>query len=48
MTIEMSLSGFLFLLILVLQIAMAAFGYILEPTSNGSIWLYFRTNIEAF
>jgi len=34
MTIEMSLSGFLFLLILVLQIAMAAFGYILEPTSK--------------
>ncbi len=28
----MWLSGFLFLLILILQIAMAAFGYILEPT----------------
>ncbi len=34
MTLEMSLSGFLFLLILVLQIAMATFGYILEPTSK--------------
>ncbi|MFX1376808.1 MAG: DUF4386 domain-containing protein [Promethearchaeota archaeon] len=32
MNIEIWLSGFLFLLILVLQIAMAAFGYILEPT----------------
>ncbi|MBY9008813.1 MAG: DUF4386 domain-containing protein [Candidatus Lokiarchaeota archaeon] len=32
MIIEMRLSGFLFLFILVLQIAMAAFGYILEPT----------------
>lgn len=32
MTIEICLSGFLFLLILVLQIAMAIFGYILEPT----------------
>ena len=32
MSIEIWLSGFLFLLILVLQIAMAAFGYILEPT----------------
>jgi hypothetical protein len=32
MNIEIKLSGFLFLLILVLQIAMAAFGYILEPT----------------
>ena len=32
MNIEMWLSGFLYLLILVLQIAMAAFGYILEPT----------------
>jgi hypothetical protein len=30
--IEIWLSGFLYLLILVLQIAMAAFGYILEPT----------------
>jgi len=28
----MFLSGFLYLFILVLQIAMAAFGYILEPT----------------
>ncbi len=28
----MGLSGFLFLLILILQIAMGAFGYILEPT----------------
>ncbi|MFX1590711.1 MAG: DUF4386 domain-containing protein [Promethearchaeota archaeon] len=34
MTIEVSLSGFFFLLILVLQIAMAAFGYILEPTAK--------------
>ena len=32
MSIEIWLSGFLYLLILVLQIAMAAFGYILEPT----------------
>ena len=32
MTIETWLSGFLFLFIFVLQIAMAAFGYILEPT----------------
>jgi hypothetical protein len=32
MSIEIKLSGFLFLLILVLQIIMAAFGYILEPT----------------
>jgi hypothetical protein len=32
MIILMRLSGFLFLLILVLQIVMAAFGYILEPT----------------
>ena len=32
MIIEMRISGFLFLLILVLQIAMAVFGYILEPT----------------
>jgi len=34
MTIEMRLSGFLFLFILVLQVVMAAFGYILEPTSK--------------
>ena len=34
MSIEMRLSGFLFLLILVLQIAMAGFGYILEPTAK--------------
>ncbi len=34
MTIEMRLSGFLFLLILVLQIVMALFGYILEPTAK--------------
>jgi len=32
MSIVIWLSGFLYLLILVLQIAMAAFGYILEPT----------------
>ncbi|MFX1411402.1 MAG: DUF4386 family protein [Promethearchaeota archaeon] len=32
MSIEIWLSGFFFLLILVLQIIMAAFGYILEPT----------------
>ena len=32
MAIEIKLSGFLFLFILVLQIAMAIFGYILEPT----------------
>ena len=32
MTIEIWLSGFLYLLILVLQIIMAVFGYILEPT----------------
>ncbi|MFX1593961.1 MAG: DUF4386 family protein [Promethearchaeota archaeon] len=32
MSIEIWLSGFLYLLILVLQIVMAAFGYILEPT----------------
>ncbi|MFX0002460.1 MAG: DUF4386 family protein [Candidatus Hodarchaeota archaeon] len=32
MSIEIWLSGFLYLLILVLQIGMAAFGYILEPT----------------
>ena len=32
MSIEIFLSGFLYLFILVLQIAMAAFGYILEPT----------------
>ncbi|MFX0074575.1 MAG: DUF4386 domain-containing protein [Candidatus Hermodarchaeota archaeon] len=32
MSIVIKLSGFLFLLILVLQIIMAAFGYILEPT----------------
>ena len=32
MIIEIRLSGFLFLFIFVLQIAMAAFGYILEPT----------------
>lgn len=32
MIIEMRLSGFLYLFILVLQIIMAAFGYILEPT----------------
>lgn len=32
MNIEIWLSGFLFLLILILQIVMAAFGYILEPT----------------
>lgn len=32
MSIEIWLSGFLYLLILVLQIAMALFGYILEPT----------------
>ncbi|MFX1277770.1 MAG: DUF4386 domain-containing protein [Promethearchaeota archaeon] len=32
MNIKIWLSGFLFLLILVLQIAMAIFGYILEPT----------------
>jgi hypothetical protein len=32
LSIEIWLSGFLFLLILVLQIAMAVFGYILEPT----------------
>ncbi|MFX0044040.1 MAG: DUF4386 family protein [Candidatus Hodarchaeota archaeon] len=32
MRIEIWLSGFFFLLILVLQIIMAAFGYILEPT----------------
>ncbi|MFX0175216.1 MAG: DUF4386 family protein [Candidatus Hodarchaeota archaeon] len=32
MIILMRLSGFLFLFILILQIAMAAFGYILEPT----------------
>jgi hypothetical protein len=32
LNIEIWLSGFLFLLILVLQIIMAAFGYILEPT----------------
>ncbi|MFX1449434.1 MAG: DUF4386 domain-containing protein [Promethearchaeota archaeon] len=31
MVIEIRLSGFLYLLILVLQIAMAAFGYILDP-----------------
>ena len=34
MNIEMFLSGFLYLFILVLQIAMAAFGYILEPTAK--------------
>ncbi|MFW9783818.1 MAG: DUF4386 family protein [Candidatus Heimdallarchaeota archaeon] len=34
MSILMRFSGFLFLLILVLQIAMAAFGYILEPTAK--------------
>ena len=34
MNIEIFLSGFLYLFILVLQIAMAAFGYILEPTAN--------------
>ncbi len=32
MSIEIWLSGFLYLLILVLQIVMAVFGYILEPT----------------
>jgi hypothetical protein len=32
LSIEIWLSGFLYLLILVLQIAMAVFGYILEPT----------------
>jgi hypothetical protein len=32
LSIEIWLSGFLYLLILVLQIAMATFGYILEPT----------------
>ncbi|MFX0082855.1 MAG: DUF4386 domain-containing protein [Candidatus Hodarchaeota archaeon] len=32
MSFEIWLSGFLYLFILVLQIAMAAFGYILEPT----------------
>ena len=32
MSIEIFLSGFLYLFILVLQIAMAVFGYILEPT----------------
>ncbi|MFX1325961.1 MAG: DUF4386 family protein [Promethearchaeota archaeon] len=32
MSILMRLSGFFFLLILILQIAMAVFGYILEPT----------------
>ncbi|MFX0044010.1 MAG: DUF4386 family protein [Candidatus Hodarchaeota archaeon] len=32
MRIEIWLSGFLFLLILILQIVMAVFGYILEPT----------------
>ena len=32
MNIEMWLSGFFYLLILVLQVAMAGFGYILEPT----------------
>ena len=34
MTIEIILSGFLFLFILVLQIVMAVFGYILEPTTK--------------
>ncbi len=34
MNIEVFLSGFLYLFILVLQIAMAAFGYILEPTAK--------------
>ena len=34
MSIEIWLSGFLFLFILVLQIIMAAFGYILEPTAK--------------
>ncbi|MFX0032851.1 MAG: DUF4386 family protein [Candidatus Hodarchaeota archaeon] len=34
MSIEIWLSGFLYLFILVLQIAMATFGYILEPTSK--------------
>ncbi len=52
MTIEIKLSGFLFLFILVLQIAMAVFGYILEPTAkhyeSDAKLLKFKNNPKMF
>jgi len=52
MSIEMFLSGFLYLLILVLQIAMAVFGYILEPTpkhyESDAKLLKFNNNPKKF
>ena len=52
MTIVMRLSGFLFLFILVLQIAMAVFGYILEPTAkhyeSDAKLLKFNNNPKGF
>jgi len=52
MSIEVFLSGFLYLFILVLQIAMAAFGYILEPTpkhyESDSKLLSFNNNPTKF
>ena len=52
MSIEIFLSGFLYLFILVLQIAMAAFGYILEPTpkhyESDAKLLNFNNNPKKF
>ncbi|NVM18444.1 MAG: DUF4386 domain-containing protein [Candidatus Lokiarchaeota archaeon] len=52
MNIEIFLSGFLYLLILVLQIVMAIFGYILEPTpkhyESDAKLLNFSKNPEKF
>lgn len=52
MSIEIFLAGFLYLFILVLQIAMAAFGYILEPTpkhyESDAKLLNFNNNPKKF
>jgi len=52
LSIEIFLSGFLYLFILILQIAMAGFGYILEPTpkhyESDAKLLKFNNNPKKF